>query len=48
VWAVNSFTGQSKGNEGQRICWVDIDALNGYQFPAANYAVLEKVVADSK
>lgn len=48
VWAVNGFTGQPKGNEGQRICWVDIGALNGYQFPAANYAVLEKVVADSK
>lgn len=47
VWAVHGFTGQPKGNEGQRICWVDISALNNYQFPAANYAVLEKVVAGS-
>lgn len=47
VWAVNGFTGQPKSNEGQRICWVDISALNDYQFPAANYAVLEKVVAAS-
>jgi len=48
VWAVNSFTGQPKGNEGQRISWVDIGALKDYQFPVANYAVLEKVVANSK
>ena len=48
VWAVNSFAGQPKGNEGQCIGWVDISALNDYQFPAANYAVLEKVVAGSK
>ena len=47
VWAVYGFAGQPKGNEGQRICWVDISALNEYQFPAANYAVLEKVVAAS-
>ena len=47
VWAVHGFTGQPKGSEGQRICWVDISALNDYQFPAANYAVLEKVVAAS-
>ncbi|MEZ0150734.1 MAG: 8-oxo-dGTP diphosphatase MutT [Candidatus Reddybacter sp.] len=47
VWAVHGFTGQPKGSEGQRICWVDVSALNDYQFPAANYAVLEKVVAAS-
>lgn len=47
VWAIHGFIGQPKGNEGQRICWVDISALNDYQFPAANYAVLEKVVAAS-
>ena len=47
VWAVHGFTGQPKGNEGQCICWVDISELNDYQFPAANYAVLEKVVAAS-
>jgi 8-oxo-dGTP diphosphatase len=45
VWAVYGFIGQPIGNEGQRICWVDISALNDYQFPAANYAVLEKLVA---
>lgn len=48
VWAVHGFNGLPKGNEGQRICWVDINALNDYQFPAANYAVLEKVVAASR
>lgn len=48
VWAVHDFTGQPRGAEGQRICWVDINALSDYQFPAANYAVLEKVIADSK
>ena len=47
VWAVHGFKGLPKGNEGQRICWVDISSLNDYQFPAANYAVLEKVVAAS-
>ena len=47
VWAVHAFIGQPKGNEGQAICWVDISALNNYQFPAANVAVLEKVVAAS-
>ena len=45
VWAVTAFTGQPQGNEGQRICWVDIGALSDYQFPAANYPVLAKVVA---
>jgi len=48
VWAVHGFTGLPKGNEGQRICWVDIGALSDYPFPAANYAVLEKVVANSR
>ena len=48
VWAVNCFAGQPKGNEGQRICWVDISALSDYPFPAANYAVLERVVAAAK
>ena len=47
VWAVYGFTGQPKGNEGQRICWVDLSALNDYQFPAANPAVLEKVITVS-
>jgi len=47
VWAVHGFSGQAKGNEGQDICWVDIDSLNDYPFPAANLAVLEKVVAES-
>ena len=48
VWTVHGFAGQAKGNEGQDICWVDINALNNYPFPAANYAVLEKVVANSQ
>ncbi|OUS10679.1 hypothetical protein A9Q89_10730 [Gammaproteobacteria bacterium 53_120_T64] len=48
VWAVQRFTGQEKGNEGQCICWVDISALGDYPFPAANYAVLERVVAAAK
>ncbi len=48
VWAVHSFSGQPKGNEGQRIAWVDISALTHHQFPAANYAVLEKLVAGLK
>ncbi|MBQ0718723.1 MAG: 8-oxo-dGTP diphosphatase MutT [Gammaproteobacteria bacterium] len=48
VWAVHSFMGQPTGNEGQRVCWVDISALSDYEFPAANYAVLEKVVEHSQ
>lgn len=47
VWAVHKFKGRPKGNEGQRVNWVDISVLNDYPFPAANHAVLEKVVAAS-
>ncbi len=45
VWAVYGFKGRPKGNEGQRIDWVDIRSLNEYSFPAANYAVIAKVIA---
>ncbi|MDF1831321.1 MAG: 8-oxo-dGTP diphosphatase MutT [Porticoccaceae bacterium] len=48
VWAVHGFSGLPKGNEGQRVCWVEISALNDYQFPAANYAVLKKIIDASE
>ncbi len=40
VWKVKAFSGQVKGQEGQKIEWVHPDELHGYAFPAANRPII--------
>jgi 8-oxo-dGTP diphosphatase len=44
VWGVNQFSGVPAGNEGQEIAWVAIGDLHRYEFPAANQAVLARLM----
>lgn len=39
-WRVTDFEGQANGREGQEISWVDCNALNKYEFPPANQAIV--------
>lgn len=41
VWEVAAWDGQICGNEGQDIRWVEIEQLNGYDFPAANLPIIK-------
>ena len=45
VWRVTSFVGEAYGREGQQVAWVHRDALSGYEFPAANGPILERILA---
>ena len=44
IWQVDEFTGQAKGNEGQPIAWVGLEELENYAFPAANEAIIERLL----
>ncbi len=46
VWTVTEFSGVPHGAEGQPIKWVPVNQLDQYRFPAANYPILKKIVAD--
>ncbi|RJG50044.1 8-oxo-dGTP diphosphatase MutT [Motilimonas pumila] len=37
---VTDFSGNANGNEGQEIRWVEVQALNQYEFPAANQPIV--------
>lgn len=37
---VTKFSGNAKGNEGQETRWVEVQALNQYDFPAANQPIV--------
>jgi 8-oxo-dGTP diphosphatase len=41
VWLVTAFSGEPHGSEGQRIAWVDLSELHGYEFPEANVAIVD-------
>ena len=43
VWSVYEWTGVCQGKEGQVIRWLDIDALDPGQFPAADQPVIKAV-----
>lgn len=43
VWYVNVFSGQAVGREGQPVKWVSIDALDQFDFPAANQPILSAI-----
>jgi len=45
IWKVNNFTGEGRGNEGQQVKWVAKNDLVNYQFPDANSAIIEKILA---
>lgn len=40
VWEVTAFEGEAHGAEGQPVCWVAPEALDGYAFPAANTPII--------
>lgn len=43
VWVVDKFSGQATGVEGQPLIWASAEDLAGYEFPAANVAIVERV-----
>jgi len=43
VWLVTRFDGVPVGCEGQQVKWANIDVLTGYEFPAANKKIIEKI-----
>lgn len=47
VWKVTAFRGQPCGLEGQEVCWVSQDDINGYDFPEANREILEALLSVS-
>jgi 8-oxo-dGTP diphosphatase len=44
VWLVTTFLGDPQGMEGQPLCWVSSSTLAHYHFPAANQAIIEKLI----
>lgn len=40
VWLVDEFQGIADGKEGQAVAWVLLETLDHYEFPAANFPVL--------
>lgn len=45
VWFVTNFAGEPKGVEGQEVRWVSKHDLASYDFPAANKAIVAKLLA---
>ncbi len=41
IWQVSRFNGLPKGCEGQPVQWVLLHEINKFQFPAANYPILD-------
>lgn len=41
VWLVESFSGRAEGREGQPLRWVAPGALADFDFPAANYPIVQ-------
>ena len=44
VWTVFEFDGEASGKEGQPLRWVDRSQLSGYDFPAANIAIIDAIL----
>lgn len=47
VWWVHDFSGEPTGREGQRVRWVKPPELQGLEFPQANIAIIEAILAAS-
>ena len=45
IWVVDQFGGEPVGNEGQQVCWVPRQELRSYDFPEANVAIIDKLLA---
>ena len=45
VWVVREFTGTPQGMEGQELRWYAPEQLRSLEFPAANYPILDAVLA---
>lgn len=45
VWLVDNPEGEGRGMEGQQVAWVHFQDLVNYQFPDANAAILDAVLA---
>jgi len=43
VWAILSYTGAAKGNEGQRLCWKPVTQLDANDFPKADIPVIKAI-----
>ena len=41
VYRVTGFRGEPRGNEGQPVRWVSLDALDNFAFPAANQPIIK-------
>lgn len=48
VYKVTHFEGQPCGAEGQPICWVSVDELGAYEFPAANKPIVKALLLADK
>lgn len=48
VFRVTAFTGTAWGKEGQEVCWVPLNELDTYSFPAANQPILNAVLLPEK
>ena len=44
IWQVTEFEGEPYGKEGQECLWADISALEQYEFPEANKAIVAKLM----
>lgn len=45
VYIVDNFINEPSAQEGQEEAWFNIDELNGLNFPKANEAIVEKLLA---
>jgi predicted DNA binding CopG/RHH family protein len=43
VCLITKFSGEAEGIENQPILWVDAESLDGYDFPAANQEIIQKL-----
>ncbi|WP_434927439.1 8-oxo-dGTP diphosphatase MutT [Shewanella sp. HL-SH8] len=46
IHLVTDFSNQAKGLEGQQIQWVPINQLQQFDFPEANQAIVDKILAE--
>ncbi|MBV7316457.1 8-oxo-dGTP diphosphatase MutT [Shewanella sp. NIFS-20-20] len=45
IHLITEFSGQATGLEGQQVCWVSLEELRHYDFPAANTAIVDKLLS---
>lgn len=46
IWRVTGFSGEAHGREDQEVRWVTLDEINEYRFPAANQAIIERLLSE--